>query len=140
MDTAPPAPAALHDEAGPVPLELHRPDGPDRAEESGRTAAGRRVIAAVLAVVGPVRAWASAHSRLVTAAGTLVTVIVLAVVLAGRWSAFADAAVGASGWLLGAAVVLHIGSLAARSEAWFLSVRAAGGTVGRRSLYRAASI
>jgi hypothetical protein len=48
--------------------------------------------------------------------------------------------VGASGWLLGAAVVLHIGSLVARSEAWNLSVRAAGGTVARRRLYRAASV
>ena len=75
-----------------------------------------------------------------TGAGTLVTVGGLAVVLAGRWGKLADAAVGASGWLLGAAVVLHIGSLLARSEAWYLSVCAAGGTVSRRRLYRAASV
>src|SRR4051794_14762697 len=140
MDTAPPAPAVAPAGAEATQPGPHGPAEPDRAEDPGRSSARSPLTAAVLAVVGPVRAWASAHSRLVTAAGTLVTVIVLAVVLAGRWSAFADAAVGASGWLLGAAVVLHVGSLAARSEAWFLSVRAAGGTVGRRPLYRAASI
>jgi uncharacterized protein (TIRG00374 family) len=69
-----------------------------------------------------------------------VTIGGLAWVLAGRWGKFADAAVGASGWLLAAAVVLHIASLVARSEAWHLSVHAAGGTVARRRLYRAASV
>jgi hypothetical protein len=85
-------------------------------------------------------AWAGAHRRLMTGLGTLLTVVGLGVVLGGRLGQFADAAVGASGWLLGAAVVLHIGSLMARSEAWRLSVHAAGGTVARRPLYRATSV
>jgi uncharacterized membrane protein YbhN (UPF0104 family) len=98
------------------------------------------MTAVVIKAAGVVTGWAGAHRKLVTVAGTVVTVGGLAVVLAGRWGRLADAAVGASGWLLGAAVVLHIGSLVARSEAWYLSVRAAGGTVARRRLYRAASV
>ena len=78
--------------------------------------------------------------KLVTVAGTLLTLGGLAVVLAGKWGQLAHAAVGASPWLLGAAVALHLGSLVARSEAWHISVRAAGGTVARRRLYRAASV
>jgi hypothetical protein len=100
----------------------------------------RRMIDALIAVAGAVTGWAGAHRKLVTAAGTLMTVGGLAVVLAGRWGRLADAAVGASGWLLGAAVMLHIGSLVARSEAWHVSVHATGGTVARRRLYRAASV
>jgi uncharacterized membrane protein YbhN (UPF0104 family) len=108
---------------------------------SGRIRALRvRMTAVVIKAAGVVTGWAGAHRKLVTVAGTVVTVGGLAVVLAGRWGRLADAAVGASGWLLGAAVVLHIGSLVARSEAWYLSVRAAGGTVARRRLYRAASV
>ena len=99
-----------------------------------------RMAAAVMTAASAVTGWAGAHGKLVTGAGTLVTLGGLAVVLAGRWGQLADAAVGASGWLLGAAVVLHIASLVARSEAWNLSVRAAGGTVARRRLYRAASV
>jgi len=64
----------------------------------------------------------------------------LTVVLAGKWGQLAHAAVGASPWLLGAAMALHLGSLVARSEAWHISVHAAGGTVARRRLYRAASV
>jgi hypothetical protein len=99
-----------------------------------------RMTDPVITAAGAVMGWAGAHRKLVTGAGTLVTLGGLAVVLSGRWGRLADAAVGASGWLLGAAVVLHIGSLVARSEAWNISVCAAGGTVARRRLYRAASV
>jgi uncharacterized membrane protein YbhN (UPF0104 family) len=105
-----------------------------------RRAMRSRVTGAVIAAAGAATRWAGAHRKLVTGAGTLATLGGLTVVLAGRWGQLADAAVGASPWLLGAAVVLHIGSLVARSEAWNVSVRAAGGTVARRRLYRAASI
>jgi uncharacterized membrane protein YbhN (UPF0104 family) len=99
-----------------------------------------RMTGAVITAARAVTGWAGAHRKLVTAAGTLATLGGLTVVLAGKWGQLANAAVGASPWLLGAAVVLHIGSLVARSEAWNLSVRAAGGTVARRRLYRAASV
>lgn len=99
-----------------------------------------RIAGAVVDAAGAVTDWAGAHRKLVTAGGTLLTIGALATVLAGRWGAFADAAAGASPWLLAAAVALHVGSLLARSEAWHRSVSAAGGTVARRRLYRAASV
>ena len=43
-------------------------------------------------------------------------------------------------WVLGAAVALHLFWLVARSEAWNVCIRAAGGSVGRRRLYRASSL
>jgi uncharacterized membrane protein YbhN (UPF0104 family) len=98
------------------------------------------MMAAVIKAARTTAGWSGEHRKWVTGAGTLVTLCGLAVVLAGRWGRLADAAVGVSGWLLGAAVVLHIASLVARSEAWNISVRAAGGTVTRRRLYRAASV
>ena len=53
---------------------------------------------------------------------------------------FATAAAGAPWWALTAAAVIQIGSLLARTEAWNVCVRAAGGNVSRRRLYRAAGI
>jgi uncharacterized membrane protein YbhN (UPF0104 family) len=60
--------------------------------------------------------------------------------LAGRWHEFMAAAAGAPWPILCAASALQVAALLARSEAWNVCVRAAGGTVGRRRLYRAASI
>ena len=99
-----------------------------------------RLTAAASNAASAVKGWAGAHNKLLTGAGTLLMLGGLALVLAGKWGRFASVAVGASGWLLAAAVALHIGSLVARSEAWNISVHAAGGTVSRRRLYRAASI
>jgi uncharacterized membrane protein YbhN (UPF0104 family) len=75
-----------------------------------------------------------------TALGTLLAVGVLALVLAGRWGQFARAAIAAPLWALAVAVALQIASLLARTEAWNVSVHAAGGTVDRRRLYRAAGV
>jgi uncharacterized membrane protein YbhN (UPF0104 family) len=60
--------------------------------------------------------------------------------LPGRWHQFMSAATGAPWWVLSIAAALQVAALVARSEAWNVSVRAAGGTVGRRRLYRAASV
>jgi uncharacterized membrane protein YbhN (UPF0104 family) len=75
-----------------------------------------------------------------TVVGTLVAVGVLVLVVAGRWGQFASAAAGAPWWALTAAAVIQIGSLLARTEAWNVCVRAAGGTVDRRRLYRSAGV
>jgi uncharacterized membrane protein YbhN (UPF0104 family) len=61
-------------------------------------------------------------------------------VLAGRRHEFAAAISEVAAWTLVATVVLQIGALVARSEAWHLSIEAAGGTVSRRLLYRASSM
>jgi uncharacterized membrane protein YbhN (UPF0104 family) len=74
----------------------------------------------------------------VLATGGMVGLVIVA--LAGRWHEFVAAAAGAPLWILSIAAVLQLAALVARSEAWNVSVRAAGGTVSRRRLYRAASI
>jgi uncharacterized membrane protein YbhN (UPF0104 family) len=75
-----------------------------------------------------------------TAVGTLLAAAVLVFVLAGRWGQFASAAEGAQWWALTAAAVLQIVSLLSRTEAWNICVRAAGASVDRRRLYRAAGV
>jgi hypothetical protein len=64
----------------------------------------------------------------------------LAAVLAGKRGDFSTALHAAPIWLLAIAAVLQAVALVARSEAWHVCVGAAGGTVGRRRLYRAASV
>lgn len=72
--------------------------------------------------------------------GALVVTGVLAFVLVGRGRQFSAALHTAPIPLLGLAVLLQIGALLARSEAWNVCVRAAGGTAGRRVLFRAAAV
>jgi len=64
----------------------------------------------------------------------------LVLVLAGRRHEFAAATSHATLSVLAIAVVAQIVALLARSEAWHLSIREAGGSVGRRVLYRASSM
>lgn len=87
-----------------------------------------------------VGAFARRHRTPVTAVGTLLAIGVLVLVLAGRWGQFARAAAGAPWWALAAAAVLQTASLLSRTEAWHVCVHAAGGTVDRRRLYRAAGV
>jgi uncharacterized membrane protein YbhN (UPF0104 family) len=72
--------------------------------------------------------------------GALAVTAVLGFVLAGRSGQFVAALNSAPLSLLGLAALLQIIALLARSEAWNVCVRAAGGTVGRRVLFRAAGI
>ena len=75
-----------------------------------------------------------------TAAGSLATAVVLAWLLAGRGRDFAAAISDVAVWTLAVAALAQIAALLARSEAWHLSIEAAGGTVARRVLYRASSM
>jgi uncharacterized membrane protein YbhN (UPF0104 family) len=72
--------------------------------------------------------------------GALVVIGVLAVVLAGRAGQFSSALRSAPVSMLAVAMLLQIVALLARSEAWNVCVRAAGGTVSRRVLFRAAAV
>jgi uncharacterized membrane protein YbhN (UPF0104 family) len=72
--------------------------------------------------------------------GALAVTGVLGFVLAGRRGQFSAALHSAPISLLGLAVLLQILALLARTEAWNVCVRAAGGTVTRRLLFRAAGI
>ena len=68
------------------------------------------------------------------------TAAVLAVALAGHRDEFTEALSEAPLWLLGVTSLLQIVALLARSEAWHLTIEAAGGTVERRVLFRASSM
>ena len=72
--------------------------------------------------------------------GALAVTGVLGFVLEGRRGQFVAALHSAPISLLAVSVVLQIVALLARSEAWNVCVRAAGGTVPRRVLFRAAGV
>ena len=104
--------------------QLHLPDpGPaccDEVETDFRVSTMRRRIA-------------------VSVGGALAVAALLAYVLAGRGSQFSAALQTAPLTLVGLSVLLQIGALLTRTEAWAICVRAAGGTVSRRVLFRSAA-
>jgi hypothetical protein len=80
------------------------------------------------------------RSALTTVAGALAVAGVLAYVLADRRQEFGAALGAAPLAILLAATALQLLALVVRTEAWRVCVVAAGGTVGRRRLFRAASL
>ncbi len=95
------------------------------------------------AAPGPIRSlrgFGRRHRALITVGGSLGAAAVLAFVLAGRRDEFVTAVSAAGIGVLAATAALQILALVARSEAWHLTIRAAGGTVDRRILYRASSM
>jgi len=74
-----------------------------------------------------------------TVVGALAVAGILAWALSGQRDEFATALRSAPVWVLLAAVALQVLALVSRTEAWHQSVSAAGGTVSRRRLHRAAS-
>ena len=107
------------------------PISPSRQAPSARPPAG---------LVGALRDFGRRRRGLITVVGSLATAAVLAWLLAGKRQQFADAISNASAAVLAVTALLQIVALVARSEAWHLTIRAAGGTVGRRVLYRASSM
>jgi uncharacterized membrane protein YbhN (UPF0104 family) len=79
------------------------------------------------------------HRTLITVGGSLLSTAILVALLAGRRDEFASALSGAALPVLAATVALQIVALLARSEAWHLTIQAAGGAIERRVLYRASS-
>lgn len=75
-----------------------------------------------------------------TVVGSLLTAAIIALLLAGRRDEFTQALSSAAAWVLAVAVLLQVVALVSRSEAWHLTIQAAGGTVDRRTLYRASSM
>lgn len=72
--------------------------------------------------------------------GAIAVTGILGFVLDGRRHEFITTLDSAPLSLVGCAVVLQIVALLARTEAWLVSIGAAGGTVGRRLLFRAAGV
>src|SRR5919106_998826 len=75
-----------------------------------------------------------------TAAVSVAATAVLAFLLARRSGELQTGVTGAPLAIAAAAVSLQVLALVSRSEAWLACVRACGGTVGRRALYRASSM
>jgi uncharacterized membrane protein YbhN (UPF0104 family) len=94
-------------------------------------------------VIGPataLRAFARRHRIPVAVAGSLVSAGILVVLLVGRRDEFASALSGAAIGVLVVTVLLQVVALLARSEAWHLTIQAAGGDIERRVLFRASSM
>jgi uncharacterized membrane protein YbhN (UPF0104 family) len=90
--------------------------------------------------VARLRAFGRRHRVPITVAGTLATAGALAYVLWDRRHEFGHALESASIWILLVTVLLQIVALVARTEAWHLTIEAAGGSVARRVLYRASGL
>jgi uncharacterized membrane protein YbhN (UPF0104 family) len=80
------------------------------------------------------------HRTLLTVVGSLATAAVLVWLLAGRREEFTSALASVSAGVIVLTVLLQAVALISRSEAWHLTIEAAGGTVSRRVLYRASSV
>jgi hypothetical protein len=87
-----------------------------------------------------VRSFSGRHKKLITIGGSLIAAAILVAILWGRRDQFSTALSSASISVLLAAAALQLVALLARSEAWHISIGAAGGTVERRVLYRASSM
>ena len=75
-----------------------------------------------------------------TIVGSIVVAGLLGALLADRRDEFTTALSSASAWMIAVTAALQVVALVARSEAWHITIEAAGGTVGRRVLYRASSM
>ena len=91
-------------------------------------------------VTTALRRFGRRHRGLISVAGSLITAAALVFALSGRRHEFATALSSAPLWVLGVTSLLQIVALLARTEAWHLTIEAAGGTVARRVLYRASSM
>jgi uncharacterized membrane protein YbhN (UPF0104 family) len=86
------------------------------------------------------RAFGRRRRTPLTVAGTLATAAILVVLLSGRREEFTHAMREVGVWLLLLTAFLQVIALVSRSEAWHLTIEAAGGTVARRVLYRASAL
>ncbi|HEX2411899.1 MAG TPA: hypothetical protein VHJ39_12090 [Solirubrobacteraceae bacterium] len=91
-------------------------------------------------LIGGAGGFARRRRGWLTAVVSLAAAAALVALLAGRRDEFATALSAASASVLAITVLLQIVALVARSEAWHLTIAAAGGTVKRRVLYRASSM
>ncbi len=78
------------------------------------------------------------RKRLFSIAFGVVVLAALVAVVARHRDEFVTAVAGAPAWVLVVTVALQLVALLARTEAWHVCIGAAGGSVARRALYRAA--
>ena len=106
---------------------------------AARSAPAARVGPVAASIAG-LRRFGRRHRVLITVVGSLATAAVLVLLLANRRDEFKTALSEAAVWVLAVTAFLQIVALVARSEAWHLTIEAAGGSVDRRVLYRASSM
>lgn len=99
-----------------------------------------RVVEEGLPAAVPERSWLRRHSKGISIAFGLAVFVALIVGLYSKRDEFVEAIGAASVPVLLGAVLLQIVWLGLRSEAWHVCVDAAGGSCGRRPLYRAAAV
>ena len=105
-------------------------DGPLAAAPDGRAPE----------LIRRLRSFGRRHRAPITVVGSLLAAGVIVALLAGRREEFTNALSSVSMWVLAATALLQIVALLSRSEAWHLTIEAAGGRVERRVLYRASSM
>src|SRR4051794_20149097 len=76
------------------------------------------------------------HRALITVAGSVATALLIVFLLSGRRDEFQTALSSAAVWVLAVTALIQVVGLVSRSEAWHITIEAAGGTVARRVLYR----
>jgi uncharacterized membrane protein YbhN (UPF0104 family) len=108
--------------------------------DSGEPSSPRRGRRRLGALVDRWRGFGRRHRVLITIAGSLAAAAVLGFLLAGRRHEFTAALSSAAAAVVAVTVGLQVVALLARTEAWHLTVEAAGGSVDRRVLYRASSM
>ena len=91
-------------------------------------------------MVTALRVFARRHRYVVAVGGAVLTIAALAYALSGRRDEFQAALSSASWWILAATAALQTIALLSRSEAWHVTIEAAGGRVERRVLFRASSM
>jgi uncharacterized membrane protein YbhN (UPF0104 family) len=113
------------------------PQGPE-----GRQRSAARLIRASSIPTWARRLWAFGHRHrtALTIAASVAVGVVLVLILAGRREEFTTALSSASALALAVTAALQAVALVSRSEAWHLTIEAAGGAVSRRVLYRASSM
>ncbi len=80
------------------------------------------------------------HRTTLTVGASILASLALAAALVGKWEELEAGITGAPLAIVLVATLLQALALVSRSEAWHVSVRASGATVGRRRLYRASSM
>jgi uncharacterized membrane protein YbhN (UPF0104 family) len=86
------------------------------------------------------RSYCRQRRTALTVAFSVAASVALIAVLVSKWDQLAAGITGAPTLVVAAAVALQVVALVSRSEAWHVCVRASGGTLSRRRLYRASSV
>jgi uncharacterized membrane protein YbhN (UPF0104 family) len=122
------------------PDPLHESCGPDADGQAIRPSPQPSDAGRLTQLTARIREFGRRRRTLVAIVGSLGTAALLVFLLAGQRDEFAAAISDAAAWVLAVTVLLQVIALLARSEAWHLTIQAAGGTVDRRVLYRASSM